>query len=336
MAKIFISYCHDDEKFMTEYLIPLFNTLQQEDRIEFFYDRKLRSGGELFETLDFHMKDSDIAILLLSKSFYNSENCKTEKNTFLKRKQLDGIYILPLIISECDWRNDISISKNLLLNTDGKNLTSLTEEQLKNELQKIKVRLISIKDDIEILKQLKKIKAQEFSNFLEDTDIFKTSHRSKNTLLLSDIFIYPQLRKYRIDEDKDEDIDSRDIFTESKDYKYIFIHGDDQAGKTALLKKFVQSLLEKYFIPFYFLPEEDFDGHIFNILVKKFKQMFVTEFSDEEITRFLMENKEKIILVFDDFHRINNKKKIIEKLFIFSKISTQLLTALIISVIVCI
>ena len=122
MAKIFISYCHDDEKFMTEYLIPLFNTLQQEDRIEFFYDRKLRSGGELFETLDFHMKDSDIAILLLSKSFYNSENCKTEKNTFLKRKQLDGIYILPLIISECDWRNDISISKNLLLNTDGKNL----------------------------------------------------------------------------------------------------------------------------------------------------------------------------------------------------------------------
>ena len=320
MAKIFISYCHDDEKFMTEYLIPLFNTLQQEYRIEFFYDRKLRSGGELFETLDFHMKDSDIAILLLSKSFYNSENCKTEKNTFLKRKQLDGIYILPLIISECDWRNDISISKNLLLNTDGKNLTSLTEEQLKNELQKIKVRLISIKDDIEILKQLKKIKAQEFSNFLEDTDIFKTSHRSKNTLLLSDIFIYPQLRKYRIDEDKDEDIDSRDIFTESKDYKYIFIHGDDQAGKTALLKKFVQSLLEKYFIPFYFLPEEDFDGHIFNILVKKFKQMFVTEFSDEEITRFLMENKEKIILVFDDFHRINNKKKIIEKLFIFSKI----------------
>ena len=320
MAKIFISYCHDDEKFMTEYLIPLFNTLQQEDRIEFFYDRKLRSGGELFETLDFHMKDSDIAILLLSKSFYNSENCKTEKNTFLKRKQLDGIYILPLIISECDWRNDISISKNLLLNTDGKNLTSLTEEQLKNELQKIKVRLISIKDDIEILKQLKKIKAQEFSNFLEDTDIFKTSHRSKNTLLLSDIFIYPQLRKYRIDEDKDEDIDSRDIFTESKDYKYIFIHGDDQAGKTALLKKFVQSLLEKYFIPFYFLPEEDFDGHIFNILVKKFKQMFVTDFSDEEITRFLMENKEKIILVFDDFHRINNKKKIIEKLFIFSKI----------------
>ena len=89
MAKIFISYCHDDEKFMTEYLIPLFNTLQQEDRIEFFYDRKLRSGGELFETLDFHMKDSDIAILLLSKSFYNSENCKTEKNTFLKRIQLD-------------------------------------------------------------------------------------------------------------------------------------------------------------------------------------------------------------------------------------------------------
>lgn len=82
MAKIFISYCHDDEEFMTEYLIPLFDTLQQENRIDFFYDRKLRSGGELFDTIDFHMRDSDIAVLLLSKSFYNSENCKKEKDTF--------------------------------------------------------------------------------------------------------------------------------------------------------------------------------------------------------------------------------------------------------------
>lgn len=53
MAKIFISYCHDDEKFMTEYLIPLFNTLQQEDRIEFFYDRKLRSGENFLRLLIF-------------------------------------------------------------------------------------------------------------------------------------------------------------------------------------------------------------------------------------------------------------------------------------------
>ena len=320
MAKIFISYCHDDEEFMAEYLIPLFDTLQQENGIDFFYDRKLRSGGELFDTIDFHMRDSEIAVLLLSKSFYNSENCKKEKDTFLKRKQLDGIYILPLIISECDWCNDIPISTNLLLNTDGKNLTSLTEEQLENELQKIKVRLISINDDIEILKQLKTIKTQDFDNFLEDTDIFKTSHRSKNTLLLSDIFIYPQLRKYRIDEDDDEDIDAENIFTESNKYKYVFIHGDDQSGKTALLKKIIQSSLEKYFITFYFLPEENFDGHIFNILVRKFKQRLEIERSDEEVKRFLMENKEKIILFFDDFHKINNKQKIIEKISIFSKI----------------
>ena len=320
MAKIFISYSHDDEEFLTEHLIPLFGVLQRENGIEFFYDRKLRSGGELFNTLDFHMRDSDIAILLLSSSFYHSKICIEERNAFFTRKQLDGIYVLPLVISECDWHNDISISKDLLLNTDGKNLASLSEEELKNELQKIKERLISINDDIEILKQLKTIKTQEFNNFLEDTDVFKTSHRSKNTLLLSDIFIYPQLREYRIDEDKDEDIDSENIFTKSIEYKYIFIHGDDQSGKTALLKKIAQSLLEKYFIPFYFLPEEDFNGHIFNILVRKFKQTFITEFSDDEIKRFLMENKEKIILFFDDFHKISNKKKIIEKISIFSKI----------------
>ena len=88
MVKIFISYSHDDEEFMTKHFIPLFDALRQEKKIEFFYDRKLRSGGELFETIDFHMRDSDIAILLLSKSFYNSENCKAEKKYFFETQAI--------------------------------------------------------------------------------------------------------------------------------------------------------------------------------------------------------------------------------------------------------
>ena len=214
MSKIFISYCHEDEKFLTEHLIPILEKLTSENGIEYFYDRKLRSGGELFDTIEYHMKDSDMAILLLSQSFYNSDACKKEKKNLLERKQLEGIYLLPLVISDCDWIEDKALSKDLLLNTDGIALKSLKDEQLKNELHQIKEKLIQIDQDIEIIKKLSY--QESFSAFLEDTGVFKTSHKSRKTLKLSDVFVYPELRRYMSDENKNDDFDSEKLFLESK------------------------------------------------------------------------------------------------------------------------
>lgn len=120
MSKVFISYCHENEKFFDENLKSLFEDLQTQNGIEYFYDRKLQAGGGLFDSIDFHIKDSDFAILLLSESFYKSDACQKEKKDLLIRKNLEGIYLLPLVISDCDWLADKSISTDLLLNTDGK------------------------------------------------------------------------------------------------------------------------------------------------------------------------------------------------------------------------
>lgn len=318
MSKIFISYSHNDEDFIKENFIPLFESLKKENNIDYFYDRLIRSGGELFSTIDYHLNDCDMAILFLSESFYESDSCQQEKDKLLDKKQIEGIYVLPLVISECKWKEDNSISKNLVLNTDGKNLCSLNKDRLENEIKEIKNRLIAIDNDIKMIQNLKKM--PEFNDFLEDADIFKTSHRSKDTLLLSDIYVYPKLQRYRFDEEQNDDIDSQNIFNESVSYKYIFIQGDDQSGKTSLLKNYMKMSLENNFIPLYFSHNEDFDGHIFNILAKKFKQEFMTDLPDETIKRFLENNKENIILLFDDFYKIHNKKKVIEKIDVFSKV----------------
>lgn len=318
MSKIFISYCHEDERFLTEHLIPIFEKLTSENGIEYFYDRKLRSGGELFDTIEYHMKDSDMAILLLSHSFYNSDVCKKEKKDLLERKQLEGIYLLPLVISDCDWIEDKVLSKDLLLNTDGIALKSLKDEQLKNELQQIKEKLIQIDQDIEIIKKLSY--QESFSVFLEDTGVFKSSHKSKKTLKLSDVFVYPELRRYMSDENKNDDFDSEKLFLESKDNKYIFISGDSQSGRTSLIKQIISHICGNFFIPLYFSHEESFDGHIFNILTRKFREQYSNSFSDEELKVFLESNKEKIVLFFDDFDKLKNKKKVIDKVSIISKI----------------
>ena len=45
MTKIFVSYSHVDEKFLTENIIPMLEELKKENITEYFYDRKLRADG---------------------------------------------------------------------------------------------------------------------------------------------------------------------------------------------------------------------------------------------------------------------------------------------------
>ena len=316
MTKIFISYSHADEDFLSNNLILMLKELQKENIVEYFYDRLLRPDGELFDTLDYHMKECDIAIVLLSTSYYKSEACKKEKEFLLNRKKLEGIYFLPIVVSSCNWREDESIKNSLFLNTDAKELKELEKSELEVEIEEIKKKVVEIAHDIDIIKSLRL--KESFHIFLQDMDILKTSHRSKNELLLSDIFIYPTLRKFTLNED--DEIISDKIFDDSKDYKFVFISGDDLSGKSSLLKKYVETYHQKVFIPLIFIQADNFDGYIFNIIKKKFNEQFVTSLSDREINILLEKNKERIIILIDDFHKMKNPKKIIKKVNLFSKV----------------
>lgn len=318
MIKIFVSYSHNDEQFLNNNFIPMLDELEKENSAEYFYDRKLRADGGLFDTIDFQMRECDIAISLLSDSYYNSTACTNEKQSLLDRKILDGIYFLPVVVSACDWKNDETIKNNLLLNTDAKELSVLSEDELKTEIDTIKKRIEEIAKDIETIRNLNF--TTDFANSLEDMDVLKTSHRSRNTLLLSDVFMYPTLRKFVFDDEKDDEINSENLFKDSKDGKFVFISGDDLSGKTSLSKKYISELRKKNFIPFYFSSEDDFDGHIFNILTKKFKKQFNNALLDDDVKKLLENNKERIVFFIDDFHKISNKQKVIEKIKLFSKI----------------
>lgn len=53
--------------------------LKTEKIADYFYDRQLRADGGLFNTIDFHLKECDIAIAMLSENYYNSVSCSDEK-----------------------------------------------------------------------------------------------------------------------------------------------------------------------------------------------------------------------------------------------------------------
>lgn len=318
MINVFVSYSHVNEDFLTQNLLPMLENLKKKCVLDYFYDRKLRPDGGLFETIDFKINECDIAIILLSKDYYLSESCRREKENLLKRKLLEGIYFLPMVISDCEWIKDDSIKNNLFLNTDAKCMELLSSEELKSEITNIETRIQNIANDIEIIKTI--TYNDSFLDFLQDMDVLKTSHRSKNTLLLSDVFIYPTLRKFVLDDDKNDEISSDKIFEDSKNERFVFISGDDVSGKTSLLKKYVMRLKENNFIPLYFNSDDNFDGHIFNILAKKFFKQINSKISEEKVKQLLEDNKERIVIFIDDFHKIHNKKKIVEKLNLFKKV----------------
>lgn len=318
IVKIFISYCHNDEEFLTNSFIPMLNALEAEQTVEYFYDRRLRAGTDLFNNIDYKLEECDIGIIVLSESYYKSDSCLNEKTKLLKRKYLDGIYLLPIVISDCSWKEDKSIKNNLFLNTDAQNLSCLSEEKLLQEISKIKSRICSIVHDIQFIRELKFLSS--FEETLEDMDVLKSSHKSRNILSLSDIFVYPSLRKIIYDDNKDDLISSEDMFQDSKEKKYIFISGDNLSGKTSLLRRYVKDLKKKIFIPILFSSNDSFEGHVFNILEKQFKKQFECNLTDIEIRKFLETNKEQIFVFLDDFHKNKNENKILEKFAIVEKV----------------
>lgn len=318
MIEIFISYSHEDEQFLDNNLKPVLDELLSEEVSEYFYDRKIRPDSGLFDTIDYHIDSCNIAIALISQHFYNSESCKKEKDRLLKRKKEEGLFFLPIILSECEWKNDESIKKNLLLNTDAKELSLMRREDLSCEMEKIKARIRLISEDIEIIRSMSF--SDSHKEFLEDMDVLKTSHRLRSSLALSEMYVSPIIRRFSNNDYSPKDIDSSSLYSDSLDYRYVFISGDSVSGKTSILKKLLIDSKAKQFIPLFFSSSDSFDGHILNILCKKLIQQYSVEQSEKEISRLIQDNKERIIVFIDDFHKIKDPLKLFRKLGIISKI----------------
>ena len=84
MVKIFISYCHQDEEFLANNFIPMLDKLEEEQVAEYFYDRKIRAGTDLFNSIDYKLQECDIGIIVLSESYYKSDSCAKEKKTIIR------------------------------------------------------------------------------------------------------------------------------------------------------------------------------------------------------------------------------------------------------------
>jgi hypothetical protein len=297
--KLFISYSHIDEKYIKMFIKHI-SPLEQNGLISEWYDRKILGGEEFKKEIDNNIETADIICLFISANFLSSDACMREKEKAYSLKKTEGVSVIPIILSNCAWKDVKEISITLALPTDGKPIDTYNDPNkgwievyngLKNILEKRNnERAASI--------------TMAFQKFLDDAEMLKNAHSQKNAVNISDIFVFPNLSKINYDDEKEDTISSENsFFTEFFRLEKILIAGESQSGKTTLCKKLYLNLRSKYFFPIYIYDKTlRFDGHISKRIEMSFYEQYEKiNIHDIEIDKF--------IIIIDGFHFISTQKK---------------------------
>jgi len=302
-VKIFLSYSHKDEEYIKEFIKHI---SPFKGKTEIWYDRKLHPGSDFEEVIDNNLENADIVCLFISSNYLSSESCQKEKSKALEIKNKRIIKVVPIILSPCLWMEEEELSKLLALPTDGKPISTFSnqDEGWVDVCNNIKALI----ENILRFKQLKISK--EFAKFLNSVEALTNSHPYKDSIYLDDIFIPPEFHMFDESREHKGKVSFEDVLNKLTDHGKIAIFGDSLSGKTTLCKMIFRKLKDIGFIPVYINDRENqFKGRIINKIKDALK--FQYENADIEI---ILQEKERIVPIIDDFHYAKNKEKIISEL----------------------
>lgn len=116
---VFVTYSHKDRRLLSDesllgYLKPLKN-----DGINIWHDAEVEDGDLWNETIREKIEAADIVLALVSQAFLASEYCQNvEMKRFLERRRKEGLRIIPLLLSPCEWNLHEWLSQTKFLATD--------------------------------------------------------------------------------------------------------------------------------------------------------------------------------------------------------------------------
>jgi hypothetical protein len=98
--KIFISYSHEDEKWK-DFIKEHFTCT---GKCQIWNDRDIKLGENWYEEIKTSLHEADIAILLISKNFLNSEFIKNEEIPhLLERCKKESVQVITVHVQPCSW-----------------------------------------------------------------------------------------------------------------------------------------------------------------------------------------------------------------------------------------
>jgi len=155
--KIFISYSHKNEEWKNR-LEEELKVFELEGNLDIWSDRKIQTGADWFNEIQDAIERSNIAILLISKSFIISDFIRTKEIPQILRKkerQVD-FKVFPIIIEPCNWQEVHWLTGIQVQPKDGTPLESFSDYEKKCHLSDLGKKINSIFPIS--LKQLNEIK----------------------------------------------------------------------------------------------------------------------------------------------------------------------------------
>jgi hypothetical protein len=127
--KVFISYSHEDESWK-ERLVGHLRVLERQGTADIWDTSDLKAGADWAKQIEKAVRETNVAVLLISPSFLASDFIVTnELPALLDRRQKEGLAIIPVMVRPTMWSALPGIAELQFANDPSKPLSSTSEEE---------------------------------------------------------------------------------------------------------------------------------------------------------------------------------------------------------------
>jgi hypothetical protein len=303
MAKnVFISYSHKDEGFRNE-LEDHLSMLRRKEVISVWHDRKILAGDDWKGEIDENMDKANIVLFLISPSFLASDYCyDIEVKKAIENRELGKCQIISIIIRPCDW-HDCEFSRFQAVPKDGIPISTWgnRDEAWLDAINGIKKHVVNFRSveqaPLVVLKLKHPCVTQHTDDWLNDTEI-TLSHRNVSKVNLENIFVIPDIQYEGTS--KEENLRIKSAKTILDNIGNFLVTGEEQQGKTSLLKYYYREYLKSEITPLYLdagsIKTSDEKKVISKLLAEQYEGISVDDYLSNENRILLIDNIEKISL----------------------------------------
>jgi photosystem II stability/assembly factor-like uncharacterized protein len=108
VVRVFVSYAREDRRWLDpDYrysLIPFLKESLRRHNVAFWFDKELQPGDEFKRHIETQIDQSQIALLIVSQSFLNSDFIEVrEMPRIAERARLGQMIVVPVLVEPCDW-----------------------------------------------------------------------------------------------------------------------------------------------------------------------------------------------------------------------------------------
>jgi photosystem II stability/assembly factor-like uncharacterized protein len=108
LVRVFVSYAREDRRWLDpDYrfsLIPFLMESLRRHKVAFWFDKELKPGDEFKRHIESQIDQSQIALLIVSQSFLNSEFIENREMPRIAERARQGkMIVIPVLVEPCDW-----------------------------------------------------------------------------------------------------------------------------------------------------------------------------------------------------------------------------------------